>query len=111
MAEPTLFNWRQTRQQEADDAVALQRFLAGKRWLRKPVIVSALGWNERRIQAAKETANGAIISSSKLGYCLASEATRDEALAALHEMRDRIRTMSGNYVKELRRFHSHQVAA
>lgn len=109
--EENLFNWQQRRDQALDDVAALKRFLTGRRWLRKPVIMSALGWNERRIQAAKEAANGAIISSSKLGYCLATEATREEALAALNEMRDRIRTMSGNYVKELRRFHSHEVAA
>jgi len=90
---------------------ALKNILAGRRWTRKPELRVLLGWPERRIQDAKENASGDIISSSHWGYCLASEATREEALAALNEQRDRIRTMSRNYVSELKRFHSHTLSS
>ena len=105
----TLFNWKEKRLGQADDVTALQRLLTGRGWTKKGALGVLLGWPERRLQNAKEAAAGAIISSSQRGYCLADEATRAEALAALNEQRDRIRTMSKNYVAELKRFHSHEL--
>jgi hypothetical protein len=94
-----------------EDVATLLAELQGRRWVIKSRLVIMLDWTERRVQAAKEASNGQIIASSQRGYCRAAEATREEHLAAIHEMRNRIRTMAGNYVKELRHFHSHQRAA
>lgn len=88
-----------------DDVDLLIAKLTGRRWVVKHELMTLLGWNERRIQEAREDSDGRVISSSKRGYCLLTEATLGEVNDVLGEITRRLRTIGKGYSAIARRKH------
>jgi hypothetical protein len=87
------------------DALLLEACLNGRRWIVKRILIAELGWTERRLQDAREHSDGAIISSSKAGYCLHREATLEELRDVLGEITRRLKTIGHGYSAIARRLH------
>lgn len=106
MDQPEL-NLRSGPKIEGDDERIGQMMMALKDmgWVKRGDLRARLGWNDRVMRAVKAASNGRVISSSERGYCLASEASREDFTTAIDQMRSRIRQEAKFLVAMLREFH------